>query len=121
MHISKYKTLEDRVRYILKEHPDARDSDTMLTIKLWMIFKSHFLFHRMGKTCVNLTDIRHLPNVDSISRCRRRIQNTEGLYKGSKKIQKERRSYQEDYRSNFSTRQVSVPEPSPATEQTSFL
>lgn len=75
------------VKIILKNYPDTRDSDTILVAYV-------------EKYCRE-NDIP-FPSYSTILRCRRKVQNTDGLYKASKEVQKRRQRRQEEYREAFS-------------------
>lgn len=75
------------VKMILKAKPDTRSSDTLLLAYVQKYCKDN--------------DFTPL-STESLSRARRRIQNTEGLFPASKEAQEKRRKKQEEYRATFS-------------------
>ena len=69
------KTYKQRVRYILKTHPDARNNDGIL----WGYYINHYHPKHIVGTgvglAVPLNSLQFLPSVETIGRCRRIIQN----------------------------------------------
>lgn len=77
------KRLQDKVRYVLSHHPETRDSDSKLTIKVWQVFHRKSLLVGPGgddDLAVHLTEVLKLPSQSSIVRIRARIQNVEGEF-----------------------------------------
>ena len=94
------ETHKDRVRELLSKYPQARDDDTVL----------YFMFAR---EYTNLMGFRvespgqfanrvlrsEMPPSETLSRCRRKIQNEEGLYHGSR--QAKRKAAAEEVKQNI--------------------
>lgn len=74
-------TLKKQVEYVLKNFPEARNSDKRLTIELWSVFYTQFIHHlNLGlrnAAVIPLECIMDLPSQDSIKRIRAYIQNYE--------------------------------------------
>ena len=79
------KNLEDKVRDILIKHPDTKDNDQMLVSLTW--------FYHLGKSTVQnmtawdlLTKLskNKLPLIESIVRCRRKLQEIDSSLRGEK-------------------------------------
>jgi len=89
--LTQIETNKDRVREILRTVPQARDDDTVL---YFMYAKLHT--DLMGFNVLTPTQFANkvlqstMPPSESLSRTRRVIQNTEGLYQGAK--QKKRKA-----------------------------
>lgn len=81
MDISKYKTLESQVRYILYTNPETRNSDIDLTIGIWVKFYSKYVSEEINfknenpELSIYLKDLKNLPREDNIKRIRANIQN----------------------------------------------
>ena len=79
------KNLEDKVRDILIKHPETKDNDQMLVSLSW--------FYHLGRDEVKsltawdlLTKLskNKLPLMESIMRCRRKLQETDESLRGKK-------------------------------------
>lgn len=66
-------TLKARVEYLLKEFPETRNSDVLLTIKIWKMFYG-------AKDMMTLEHLYDLPSQDGIKRVRAYFQNTLRIY-----------------------------------------
>lgn len=78
------KTLEAKVRMILKDNSRARDDDRELTLQVWERFYGVNHWASVGETMRN----PKLPSQESIGRARRKIQETEFELRGSKQKEK---------------------------------
>jgi|2_EtaG_2_1085320.scaffolds.fasta_scaffold181921_1 hypothetical protein len=69
--------LKDKVRSVLRRHPETRNSDVALTIKLWEELYPNKLKYREAdqRNYVALEDMFILPREDQVSRARRKIQS----------------------------------------------
>lgn len=66
--------LDSKVRAVLDEHPETRNSDITLTIKIWReYYDVHGAFLAIDR-------LYELPSVDDVKRIRAKIQNEEKLY-----------------------------------------
>ena len=80
------KTLKARVRAILEEYPDTRNSDIALTIRIWNVFYPDKVcpmpFGDDGKRVdfVAVDDLFKLPREDNVKRCRAYWQNTRKMF-----------------------------------------
>ena len=79
------KNLEDKVRDILIKHPDTKDNDQMLVSLVW--------FYHLGRETIKkmtawelLTNLskNKLPLMESIMRCRRKLQEVDESLRGKK-------------------------------------
>lgn len=74
------KQLKTQIEYCLKNFPDARDSDIVLTIRVWLNFYPEFIVSAPDNTkAVQLRDLLKLPREDSCKRIRADF-NEKGLY-----------------------------------------
>jgi len=87
MQYREIKKFEDRLLFCLENYPITRDSDTWLMVTVWRLWFPQFLFptgkqNEFGKPeyAVNLSDLQHLPNQDSVKRVRAVIQNKKKLF-----------------------------------------
>ena len=74
------KTYKQRVRHILLEHPEARNSD----MELFVCYLIKFHRNRLSDTNVGwalpLENFKHLPPFENLRRCRQIIQNDNGEF-----------------------------------------
>ena len=73
------ETLQELIMQILEEDERARDDDLWLT---WRVY------NRISRVFIPFEDFKKLPRPESISRIRRFIQNTLGLYPGKRQMQR---------------------------------
>ncbi len=72
--------LKDQVEYILRDHPHTRNDDTDLMVQLWVTYYPHALERNMhNQLRVPIGALKHIPQLDAISRCRRKIQEEKYL------------------------------------------
>lgn len=95
--LKEFKSVKDRVKYLLLKYPHLRDNDNKLVANYW--------FFELKDRGVNLSDIsasellnlfsnKKLSSFESISRCRRKLQEENEILRG-KSYQK--RKAEEDY------------------------
>jgi len=100
-------TLSHQVLHILAEDPLSRDDDSRLSCVLWKTFYPQCVkkvttekpveYHQEGVSLYDILNV--LPKMDTISRARRIIQNTLGLYPPtSLAVAKGRKMKEEDWR-----------------------
>lgn len=72
-------TLKKQVEFILEFYPETRNSDKLLTIKVWKNFYGQFVIDKSVEeySYIYLKNIMELPSQDGIKRVRAHIQNTE--------------------------------------------
>ena len=100
MNLSDIKVLKDQVEYFLRNEPVARDSDAMLTLKIWSKwypanlngFSSDVL---NGDMLGALANLRELPSQDNIKRARAAF-NQQGKYYPTNWQIAKRRGIEED-------------------------
>lgn len=86
MQYAAIKTLKQRVKAILQDFEDTRNSDITLTIRLWNTFYPDKIcgmaVGEQGQKIdfVALDDLFKLPREDNIKRCRAYWQNTHKLF-----------------------------------------
>lgn len=74
------KELKHKVEWTLKNHPETRNSDVVLTKKIWESYYQHFLFlDGQAKWCVRLEHMNELPREDNVKRIRAKF-NQDGKY-----------------------------------------
>lgn len=76
------KNLKSKVVTVLRDNPETRNSDALLTVEIWKRFYSDHLMKspRTGKFAVILDRIIDLPREDNIKRIRAKLQNEQGIY-----------------------------------------
>jgi len=96
--MSKIKNLKGKVRKMLALHPETRNSDITLTIKIWNEYSPTkiVLNQRDNRQYVALEDLFNLPQQDNIKRLRCTIQNTEGKYLPTEWKVAEKRGIEQD-------------------------
>ncbi len=90
----KPKTIEEKVKDILRTHPETRDNDTRLIFTYW-IKKDNIPLTEIGEQALN--NPKKLASAESITRARRKIQNHQHLYKAKYKIEQYREDLQQKY------------------------
>jgi len=86
--------IRNTVLEVLREDPKTRDSDKWLIIQV---------LRKLGiKVYLDYSQLNDMPSFESITRCRRSIQNQEGLYPPTKEIEEQRGKHQEEYRQQYS-------------------
>jgi hypothetical protein len=78
MKAKQIRGLMEKVRGVLKDIPETRNSDKLLTVKLWQRYHRELIVE--GTNLVALSNILLLPSEDAISRCRREIQHDDKQY-----------------------------------------
>jgi len=74
--------LKSKIEAVLRDVPETRNDDVLLTITIWKKYHSSYIFQftpdqRGPGDYVNLLAIRYLPREDHIKRIRAKIQNEE--------------------------------------------
>ncbi len=85
-------TLRDKVAWILNHHPETRNSDIALQLKLWETFESHIY----NGYSIKPDELYRLTRLTSIARERARIQNTYKLFIASSEIREKRGTLSEE-------------------------
>ena len=99
-------TLEKKVEYILKNYPEARNSDAKLSVLLWRNYCRGFLRKSKldGEYYINLNDFVELPSQETIGRWRRKFQ-AGGQYRADIMVEKKRRAHSKDWKKDLGYRQ----------------
>ena len=84
--------IKNIVEEILKTDERARNDDK------WLVY---CVYRKKTKIFIPFEDFSILPSPESITRCRRQIQNTEGKYKAKEKVEINRIRNEEDYRTYY--------------------
>lgn len=71
------KTLVKQVQSILRDIPQARNSDITLMTELWRRYYPEYIFTESDIDCIALVNLFNLPREDNIKRIRAKIQNEE--------------------------------------------
>jgi len=87
----------DIVRDILAVDPKARNDDKWLIIQ---VCKKHGL-----NFVISYEELKDIPAFETITRCRRHIQNSEGLYLANKNVEEGRKIEQQNFKTMFSNSQ----------------
>ncbi len=88
----KLDTCEQKVAWLLNNYPQTRNSDITLQIEYWR----HFNRDKIQNETVRLTDLYHLPRLNSLTRLRARIQNEYELFLAKDEIRKHRGKLSEE-------------------------
>lgn len=88
-----FKTVGGYVKDILKDDERTRNNDTWLIIRVLrnMGFKIYIDYH----------EIKEMPSFETITRCRRKIQNEDNQFLPKEDIDKQRKRREDDIRSNI--------------------
>lgn len=85
--------IRNTVIEVLREDPRARDSDKWLIIQV---------LRKLGiNIYLDYSQLKDMPSFESITRCRRSIQNQEGLYPPSQEIDTQRGKQQQQFRQQY--------------------
>ena len=81
----------DDVEKFLTKYPPLRDDDERLMANIWM---SHIgnLEIKNGRDILHMLAKHKLPSYESVSRCRRKIQETNSKLRGKEWIQRQKRA-----------------------------
>ena len=90
----KLKDLKKEVELLLKNNPRCRDDDIFLLYKYWTEVQGISIFIPFEK-------FKELVPFESISRCRRKIQNDEHKFPPSLEVWKARKQQEEKYYEYF--------------------
>lgn len=86
-------TLEAMVRPVLEKKPETRDSDKELALTIW---NTYYGINPWAPMCeVMRNDC--IPSIESIGRCRRKIQEKDETLRGSRRKEQERMEAQEKF------------------------
>ena len=88
------KRLEDKVRVVLSVHPEARDDDRLLALRIWSDFYGIGSWTPISEVLAN----DNIPSLESIGRVRRKVQELEPELRGTKRAQKRRKDYEQTVR-----------------------
>lgn len=86
--------IEQRVAYLLQRYPETRDSDVALVIRYWKRFQADVIEQHRP---LDLDVLHELDNLESITRCRRRIQNDFRMFVGNPRTQQLRSKLQMEF------------------------
>jgi len=93
----KVNVIETRVKEILEYYPETRENDNLLYVKY---IKEYHYVDFTENVFINYEEYG-LPSFKSVERARRKIQNEEGTYKASEKVEEERREAEKNYIENY--------------------
>ena len=89
--MKKLFSVKNEVEKFLIKYPLLRDDDERLMANIWM---SHIgnLENKNGKDILHMLAKHQLPSYESVSRCRRKIQETNPHLRGKKWVQRQSRA-----------------------------
>jgi len=87
----KINTIKNIVEDMLLEDEEARNNDTWLIIKVLRV-----LGHEIN---INQNDLKEMPSFETITRCRRLIQNQEGKFPPREDVDRLRNQREEEFKS----------------------
>jgi len=99
-----YEKIRDVVEEVLKEFPKTRDDDFLLCIHTYL--RMGFAHKIPLGVVIHYDKIDSAPKFESITRCRRQIQNSEGRLRASEGVEKNRMKKQEETREYYSTKSM---------------
>lgn len=89
----KIKSVEDKVRKVLKDHPPARDDDMILySIIITNMYGKNVLESMTGWELLNKIYHTKLPHLTSVLRCRQQVQKVDPMLRGPLYEQRHKRS-----------------------------
>ena len=89
--MKKLFSVSDDVEKFLTKYPPLRDDDERLMANIWM---SHIgnLEIKNGRDILHMLAKHQLPSYESVSRCRRKIQELKPELRGEKWVQRQKRA-----------------------------
>lgn len=100
------------VKETLRDYPETRNCDKKLTVQLWKTFFPEYIYFRkveeegneVEQPWVRCENILKLPPQDSISRCRQKVQNDDGMYPPTEiEVVRKRKMNEEEWKRVMST------------------
>ena len=82
--IKNIKTIESLVTELLRKHPHLRDSDRKLVATVWWRKLGEMIEFLNGQDVLKMYADGDLPDADSITRCRRKLQEVNESLRGTK-------------------------------------
>lgn len=89
----KLKTLEAKVEYLLEKYPQTRESDKILLLNLYVLFYGTDILKPFADILLD----KELPNYDTVSRARRKVQERREDLRAKEKVEAQRIADQEVY------------------------
>jgi hypothetical protein len=74
------KNLKKMVELVLRDYPETRNDDIVLTKQIWISWFSHYITDIGGERFVKLQYLSELPREDNIKRIRASLQNEHHIY-----------------------------------------
>ena len=96
----KEETIRNHVVEILRKYPQTRKDDNVLVFRV--LVKLGFGKIRNDIMTIDLKGFEDFPAFESITRARRNLQNTEGLYEAEEEVIEKRKEKQSIYKDNYS-------------------
>jgi len=92
------RSTKDKVRYVLENYPETRDSDAKLIIMVWWCFnRDAFEQNDRKKWTILVSEIPYLDKMESIRRVRQKFQEQK-KYLGNEKVREIRTQRAENIR-----------------------
>ncbi len=96
----KEETIRNHVVEILRKHPATRKDDNVWVFMV--LVKLGFGKIRNDEMKIDLKKFEDFPAFESITRARRNLQNTEGLYEAEEEVIEKRKEKQSIYKNRYS-------------------
>ena len=90
-HSDNMRSTKDKVRYVLENHPNTRNSDAELIIMVWWCFNRDAFQTINGKWYIQVQEILYLDKPETIRRVRQKFQE-QGKYVGEIKEERLQRA-----------------------------
>ena len=94
------ETIRNNVVEILKKYPQTRNDDNLLVIRY--LLRLGYAIRRGNKISIDLLEFENFPSFESITRARRNLQNTEGMYEAEEEVIEKRKEKQSIYKNRYS-------------------
>ena len=94
------ETIRNNVVEILRKHPQTRKNDNLLVLRF--LLKIGCGRMKRDEIIIDLRKFEEFPAFESITRARRNIQNTEGLYEPEEEVIEKRKEKQSIYKDTYS-------------------
>jgi len=94
------KTLKKQVEHCLMMHPQTRNSDIALTIKIWEVFYPEYIKQNdRGTKFIQIESLYKLPREDNVKRIRAKFNNNNQYLPDNPVVRNQRNIKEEQWRS----------------------
>lgn len=91
------KTIQNEVKHVLMHDPATRNNDQLLYIRVCERLNPHVTSRCFKDVLLNLNDL-HLPTIESVGRCRRKLQADNPTLRANDKVKGFRNKLEAEFR-----------------------